>query len=117
MPSATLDTHGILGVAAADAFLDKLLKRAESVKQTTTIEPPLDKSDFDGLRHQLGGALGYDLVAEDATKKTQRFAVIETAVRDNFKSLIVGFSLVRPGCRARIDIFPRQQRQSAPPHS
>ncbi|KAK4138178.1 hypothetical protein BT67DRAFT_437526 [Trichocladium antarcticum] len=88
MPSATIDTHSILGVAAADAFLDKLLERAESIKQTTTIEPPLDKSDFEGLRHQLGGALGYDLVAEDATKKTQRFAVIETAVRDNFKSLI-----------------------------
>ena len=98
MPSATIDSHGILGVAAADTFLDKLLARAESVKQTASIEPPLDKSDFEGLRHQLGDALGYDLTNDDAVKRTQRFAIIETAVRDNFKSLIVSLSPVCAGC-------------------
>src|SRR5688572_23626099 len=91
MPSATHDSHGVPGVAAAAAFLDDLLQRAESLKQTSSIEPPLDKSDFDHLRRLLGDALGYEIVVEDPgdSKRMQRFAVIETAVRDTFKSLIV----------------------------
>jgi THO complex subunit 1 len=91
MPSATIDSHGIPGVAAAASFLDKLLERAESIKKTPSIEPPLEKSNFDDLRRQLNDALGYDFTDEEAvdTKKIQRFAVIETAVRDTFKSLIV----------------------------
>lgn len=91
MPSATNDNHGISGVEAAGTFLDGLLARAESVKQKASIEPPLEKSDFDDLRRHLSDALGYELPAEEPvdTKKVQRFAVIETAVRDTFKSLIV----------------------------
>ncbi|KAL2264027.1 hypothetical protein VTK26DRAFT_3331 [Humicola hyalothermophila] len=96
MPSATLDSHGILGVAAADAFLDKLLARAESVKQSQSIEPPLDESDFPDIRRQLCDALGYELTGEDHVKKTQRFAVIETAVRDTFKSLIATTPIESP---------------------
>ncbi|KAK4233478.1 THO complex subunit 1 transcription elongation factor-domain-containing protein [Achaetomium macrosporum] len=89
MPSATMDSHGISGVAAVGTFLDNLLERAGSVKQTASIEPPLEKSDFDDLRRQLSDAFGYDVTAEDPadTKRTQRFAVIETAVRDTFKSV------------------------------
>jgi THO complex subunit 1 len=95
MPSATIDSHGVAGVAAAAAFLDQLLERAESIKKTASIEPPLEKSNFDDLRRQLNDALGYD-TAEEAvdTKKIQRFAVIETAVRDTFKSLIVSWPSV-----------------------
>ncbi|KAK4106920.1 hypothetical protein N658DRAFT_503299 [Parathielavia hyrcaniae] len=90
MPSATVDTHGSPGVAAAARFLDELLGRAESVKTTASIEPPLDKAHFDDLRRQLNNALGYDFTAEEPVdaRKLQRFAVIETAVRDTFKSLI-----------------------------
>lgn len=91
MPSATVDSHGILAVAAAGAFLDKLLERAESLKQTTSIDPPLDKSDFEDLGDLLSDALGCELAPKDSVdaKRTQRFAIIETAVRDTFKSLIV----------------------------
>ncbi|KAL2132487.1 hypothetical protein VTI74DRAFT_3730 [Chaetomium olivicolor] len=98
MPSATLDSHGILNVAAAGAFLDKLLDRAESVKHTTTIEPCLDKADFDDLRRQLSDALGYELTPDEPAdaKRTQRFAVIETAVRDTFKSLIATTPIESP---------------------
>jgi THO complex subunit 1 len=93
MPSATIDSHGISGVSAVGSFLDKLLARAESVKQTASIEPPLEKSDFDDLRRQLTDALGYNVAAEDPAdaKRTQRFAVIETAARDTFKSVIVSW--------------------------
>jgi hypothetical protein len=111
MPSATTDSHGVSGVDAAGIFLDGLLERAESVKQTASIEPPLEKSDFDDLRRQLSDALGYELPAEEPvdTKKVQRFAVIETAVRDTFKSLIVSWPLVCAGpafCEARGSPFP-----------
>lgn len=93
MPSAALDSHGILGVAAADTLLDKLLERAESVKQSQSIEPPLDESDFPDIRRQLSDALGHELASEDPNRKTRRFALIETAVRDTFKSLIVSLRL------------------------
>jgi hypothetical protein len=124
MPSATNDSHGVLGVDAAGTFLDGLLERADSVKQTASIEPPLEKSDFDDLRRQLSDALGYELPAEEPidTKKVQRFAVIETAVRDTFKTLIVSWPSVCAGpafCEARGSPFPspRQQHQSSLPSS
>ncbi|KAK3906484.1 THO complex subunit 1 transcription elongation factor-domain-containing protein [Staphylotrichum tortipilum] len=90
MPSATIDSHGIASVAAAGRFLDDLLSRADHVKQSASIEPPLEESAFDNLRESLSDTLGYDTAAEEPAdlKKAQRFAVIETAVRDTFKSLI-----------------------------
>ena len=102
MPSAnidSIDSHGVLGVAAARTFLDSLLARADSVKHTAAIEPPLEKPAFDDLRRQLSDALGCDLSAEEPAdaNKIQRFAVIETAVRDTFKSLIVSWPPVRDG--------------------
>lgn len=86
-----MDSHGIASVAAAGGFLDDLLSRADSVKQSASIEPPLEESAFDDLRRTLSDTLGYDAAAEEPAdlKKAQRFAVIETAVRDTFKSLIV----------------------------
>ncbi|EAQ88945.1 hypothetical protein CHGG_05564 [Chaetomium globosum CBS 148.51] len=97
MPSA-IDSHGVSGVAAAGAFLDNLLARAEIVKQTASIEPPLEKSDFDDVRRQLSDALNYEFVADEPVdaKKIQRFAVIETAARDTFKSLIAITSIESP---------------------
>ncbi|KAG7290230.1 hypothetical protein NEMBOFW57_000228 [Staphylotrichum longicolle] len=98
MPSATIDSHGVLGVAAAGTVLDTLLARADSVKQTPSIEPALEKSAFDDLRRLLSDALGSDLSAEEPAdaKKIQRFAVIETAVRDKFKSLIATTPIESP---------------------
>lgn len=93
MPAAIVDDHGISGVAAAGAFLNNLLARAESVKKTTSIEPPLEKSDLGDLEQQLSDALGYEATADESAdpKKIQRFALIETAARDIFKNLIVSW--------------------------
>ncbi|KAK3692137.1 THO complex subunit 1 transcription elongation factor-domain-containing protein [Podospora appendiculata] len=92
MPSAMMaeESHGIAAVAAFGAFLDTLLAHAETVKPTAFIEPPLDKSDFDDLQHQLDDVLGSDL------DQVQRFAVIETAVRDIFGNLIATTSIESP---------------------
>jgi len=102
MPSAIPADHGVPGVGAAAAFLDELLNDAESIKTTSSIDPPLNKADFEDLSGRLSRALGWDLSNEDATKKTQRYAIIETAVRDTFKSLIVGLP---PGLRFWIDAY------------
>lgn len=92
MPSAVSDSDGIKAVASFAQFLDTILSRAESVKPTSNIEPALEKSDFPDLRVQLNEALGPELSqGDDPTdpKKLQRFAVIETAVRDTFDNLVV----------------------------
>ncbi|GAB1320823.1 THO complex subunit 1 transcription elongation factor-domain-containing protein [Madurella fahalii] len=98
MPSAIIGSHGIEAVAAAGTFLDNLLERAEAVKRTASVEPPLDKSNFEDLRRQLSDALGPELMADDSAdaKRTQRFAIIETAVRDTFKSMIATTSIESP---------------------
>ncbi|KAK0711543.1 THO complex subunit 1 transcription elongation factor-domain-containing protein [Lasiosphaeris hirsuta] len=99
MPSATMDSHGINAVAAFGGFLEDLLSRAESVKRTASIEPPLDKSDFADLQGQLAKVLSSALSPVEDTadaRKTQRFAVIETAVRDTFSNLIATISIDDP---------------------
>lgn len=113
MPSATLDSHGIDAVAAFRRFLDDLLLRAESVKKTAGLEPPLNKSDFEDIDAQMSHILGQlDNTIEEPVetkgdaadakegadlKRTQRFAMIETAVRDTFSSLIATTSIDQPG--------------------
>lgn len=92
MPGLSIDSHGIDAVAAVASFLDNLLSHAESVKQTASLEPPLGNADFEDLQGQLTRILGpLSNPGEDGadTKKTQHFAIIETAVRDTFKLLIV----------------------------
>jgi len=93
MPSATIDSHGIDAVADVGAFLEKLLEDAEAVKETTAVEPPLNRSDFGDFQTQLNRILGPQPSpkAGDSAdaRKSQRFAIIETAVRDTFSNLIV----------------------------
>jgi THO complex subunit 1 len=113
MPSATDDSHGIDAVAAFGDFLDDLLSRAEHVKQTASLEPPLDKSSFDDISARLSQILGHeDTPAAEAAdakmdnadakqdvvdpKRTQRFAILETAVRDTFSKLIVSSNCDSP---------------------
>ncbi|KAK3357186.1 THO complex subunit 1 transcription elongation factor-domain-containing protein [Lasiosphaeria hispida] len=99
MPSAAMDSHGIAAVTAFGGFLQDLLSRAESVKRTASIEPPLDKSDFADLQKQLTKVLSSALSPVEDTadaRKTQRFAVIETAVRDTFSNLIATISIDDP---------------------
>lgn len=101
----TVDSHGVEAVAAFGSFLDDLFSRAQSIKQTDSIDPPLSKSNFPDLEAQLSQHLG-DLAvppdgAQDNTKKTHRFAVIETVARDTFKNLVVSLalsSLGQPPC-------------------
>lgn len=93
MPSLEVDSHGVPAVAAFSTVLEELLAVAEGIKRTSQIEPALNKSDFEHLEAQLLDVFP----AVNSTKtgdntdqrKAQRFAIIETAVRDMFSNLIV----------------------------
>ncbi|KAK3313774.1 THO complex subunit 1 transcription elongation factor-domain-containing protein [Apodospora peruviana] len=99
MPSAISESHGITAVGSFGAFLHDILARAEFIKPTATIEPALNKSDFQDLQPQLAQVLGADLSQSNDPadlKKAQRFAVIETAVRDTFSNLIATIPIDSP---------------------
>lgn len=94
MPSLEADSYGVPGVAAVGQLLAKLLAHAETLKPTSSIEPPLEKSDFDDLSGPLSQALASTNPSSGAeenvdTNKGRRFAIIETAARETFSRLIV----------------------------
>ncbi|KAK5653133.1 hypothetical protein OQA88_9232 [Cercophora sp. LCS_1] len=99
MPSATIDSHGVEAVASVRDFLDQVLSRADSVKQTASVEPPLLESDLGDFRSQLASILGPPSGPNEAgvdPKKVQRFAIIETAARDTFSYLIGAIPIEDP---------------------
>ncbi|KAM7183468.1 THO complex subunit 1 [Naviculisporaceae sp. PSN 640] len=100
MSPAVSDSDGVKAVASFTQFLDNILLRAESIKPTSNIEPALEKSDFPDLSVQLNDALGPELSQGDDPldpKKSQRFAIIETAVRDTFDNLVATIPIESPG--------------------
>ncbi|KAH7313313.1 THO complex subunit 1 transcription elongation factor-domain-containing protein [Stachybotrys elegans] len=96
MPALDVDITGIAAVHDVSSLFDELLDNAASVKRLPTIEPPLNKSDFDSLSQRLSTALS-KLGAEDGdAAKVRRFAVIETAARDLFARLIATTPIESP---------------------
>jgi len=75
--------YGVPAVGEVVVILQEMLREAQVVKQTYTIEPPLHKSDlvrfFERLHSTFAGVPSPD------SKKH----VIETAVRDIFNNLLV----------------------------
>lgn len=75
---------------AMNTILHQLSDRAVEVKESATIEPPLIKSDFGALLQQIPSfepTPKSSKVADPA--KTHGYAIIETAVRDEFNNLLV----------------------------
>jgi THO complex subunit 1 len=93
MPLLEVQSHGIPSVAVFGEFLLELLNQAETLKPAGSIEPALEKSDFEHLQTRLSQALSgvgpADAEKPGDTKKGNRFAIIETAARDTFSNLIV----------------------------
>lgn len=89
MPATIVDSHSIPAVAKAGEFLRQLLEHAETVKRTSSIEPPLIESHFDDLRGRMNSVYDEEPMDDSSEAKTARFAIIETAVRDTFKYLVV----------------------------
>lgn len=101
MPSA-VPGHGIPAVAACSTFLDDVLERAEQVKSTASIEPPLTKAELGDVSAQLsslfdealgpvesGDAEGDTAKAKAEQRKVRAFAMFETAARELFSHMIV----------------------------
>jgi hypothetical protein len=71
-------------------LLSTLLHEAQIVKQTDTIEPPLNKSEFGDIQKRIHSINGWSEAS--ATKTTLQFGVIETTVRYVFNELLVRLS-------------------------
>lgn len=79
--------HGVQAVDAFGGILRDMLGRAKSVKQTITVEPPLNKSDIIDLSAQLDPT--FPSASSQELKKRIQYAIVETAVRDTFNNLLV----------------------------
>lgn len=105
MPSLEAESHGIPAVAAFKTLLDEVLQRARTVKQSSSIEPALNKSDFEDLQTRLWEVFspaGAPTAEESGDKKrARRFAIIETAARDTLSTLIVSRQRDSHGIAAR----------------
>lgn len=100
MPALEVDDKGVPAVSAFASLLNDLLDEASVAKQTATIEPALNKSDFDDLSHRVSSALPdvgetqpNDGGPDRDPSKTRRNAIVETAARDLFCKLIVSTAL------------------------
>jgi THO complex subunit 1 len=97
MPALEIDDAGVPDVASFGTLLNELLTEAETVKQATTIEPALQKSQFNDLSRRVGSCFAPAGHAPDteasegspAVAKSRRNAVVETAARSLFDQLIV----------------------------
>ncbi|KFA47164.1 hypothetical protein S40293_09610 [Stachybotrys chartarum IBT 40293] len=104
MPALDLVNPGVSAVANVVGLFNELLEQANSVKQSSTVEPALNKADFDGIPQRLSMALRRGTTAEtniSATdagqiKATEHFAVIETAARDLFAKLLAATPIDAP---------------------
>jgi THO complex subunit 1 len=76
-------SYGVQAVEEFGQLLDQMLKAALVVKQTSTIEPPLNKSDLAEFFERVPSI--FPPTSSPESKKH----VIETAARDAFNNLLV----------------------------
>ncbi|KAF4979392.1 hypothetical protein FZEAL_4395 [Fusarium zealandicum] len=102
---AALDTANPAApvVGAFAVLLQELLSQAEKAKQEHTIEPALNKSDFDDLSgrvsttaNQVAGPKVEDGKTTNDQVKGRQYAIIETAARDIFSNLIATTAIDSP---------------------
>lgn len=97
MPTLDIDDAGVPDVASFGALLNDLLREAEAVKPVTTIDPALQKSQFNDLSQRVAACFARSAASADpeatdgslAVAKTRRNAIVETAARSLFDRLIV----------------------------
>ncbi|KAI2467002.1 THO complex subunit 1 transcription elongation factor-domain-containing protein [Annulohypoxylon bovei var. microspora] len=90
MPSAKNPDYEMPKVDAFAALLKDALNHAQSIKPSASIEPPLTKVDFDSQLTQIPTIFVSD------KEKPRQYAVIETAARAVFSSLVAGTSIDSP---------------------
>ena len=92
--TASMAGHGVLGVDEFKKLLLEMLQRAETVKQSSAVEPPLNKSDPHDLFERVEGEFFSSAATLELRKR--KHAVIETAVRETFNSILVSLPQYDP---------------------
>lgn len=80
--SLTMAVPQLSPAEALTARLEKLLERARNVKESTSIEPPLQATDLVGI--------GEDVVSFVSENKDVHYNAMETAAKKIFYAKIVG---------------------------
>ncbi|KAI1376765.1 THO complex subunit 1 transcription elongation factor-domain-containing protein [Hypoxylon crocopeplum] len=100
MPSAKSPDHDIPQVDAFAALLRNVLSHAQSIKPSASIEPTLTKVDFDTFLARLPTIFPYSLADDvsdnSGSAKGRQYAVVETAARNVFSSLVAVTSIDSP---------------------
>jgi THO complex subunit 1 len=73
--------------------LEDALIRAEKVKQTSVVEPPLNKSDLADILERVEST--FYASADTIEQRKRQHAAIETAIRDKFNNLLVSTPSMR----------------------
>lgn len=92
MPALDVDYATVPSVASCTVLLEELLQEADAFKSSCTIEPTLNKSDFNDLTGRISrfaDSLDAEIDDMPSNPNAQLFTVIETAVRDIFSNHIV----------------------------
>jgi hypothetical protein len=82
--------RAVEAVEAFQGFLQEMLDKARTAKQTHNLEPALARSDFVDILKKAD-SIGY-LAKPAEGSRSYRYAVIETAVRAVFNELLVSGS-------------------------
>lgn len=87
MINTMVASHVVQAVDEFGGLLSELLQRAEEVKQATTVEPSLNKSDFS----ELLGRVESNFFATATTLELRKryHPAIETAIRDAYNNTLV----------------------------
>ncbi|KAG0648438.1 THO complex subunit 1 [Hyphodiscus hymeniophilus] len=87
--------HGVQGVDEFRSLLQEMLQRAEVVKSSTTVEPAVTKSDLGNLLERVEDEFFSTATTTESSKK-RKHAVIETAVRETFNSILANTTIEMP---------------------
>jgi hypothetical protein len=85
--------HAVQAVDAFGELLVEMLHRAEEIKQTPTVEPPLNKSDLANILDRVESSFFSSVETLELRKRSH--AAIDIAIREKFNDLLVSFSPVR----------------------
>lgn len=85
--TAGMAGHGVQGVDEFKNLLGEMLERAYVVKESSTVEPPVTKSDLGDLFKRVEAEFFSSTTTPELRKR--KHAVIETAVRETFNSILV----------------------------
>lgn len=96
MPSADNEDFQVPQVAAFADALREAVDHAQVVKPTSSIEPGLNKAEFEHLFSQVATIFPSSESKQSDSKRTRQYAIIETAVRDLFSDLVSKVSADSP---------------------